>query len=319
VPHGATEFGADGELWNGLVVTYREYSPESVFEFNASTNTITGYRGSGGNVSIPSSIGGVAVRTIGDNAFRNRTNITGVTIPNSVTSIRRGAFEGTGITSITIPNSVTFIGNYAFANTGLRSIVIPNSVDVIPIGLVSNCADLESAIIPNSVTSISDYAFFETGLTSITIPRSVTSIGNHAFNQSRNLYNVRFESATPPTTVASNAFHAVSPNARAIVPHGATEFGADGELWNGLVVTIAQSTVRRGHITGGETITAADLTYLRHYLVGREGYPYNPAMDVDGDGVVSVADLIFLRRALMGIPFYADALGMELAQLSVLN
>ncbi len=51
-------------------------------------------------------------------------------IPNSVTSIGAGAFQGcNSLTSITIPSSVTSIGNSAFANCqGLTSITIPSSV-----------------------------------------------------------------------------------------------------------------------------------------------------------------------------------------------
>jgi len=45
------------------------------------------------------------------------TNITSITIPESVTSIGNGAFYGcSSLTSITIPESVTSIGNEAFGN-----------------------------------------------------------------------------------------------------------------------------------------------------------------------------------------------------------
>ena len=52
-----------------------------------------------------------------------------VTIPNSVTSIGLGAFDGcNGLASVTIPDSVTSIGNYAFRGcSGLASVTIPNS------------------------------------------------------------------------------------------------------------------------------------------------------------------------------------------------
>ncbi|MDE6051459.1 MAG: leucine-rich repeat domain-containing protein, partial [Paramuribaculum sp.] len=47
--------------------------------------------------------------------FWDCTGLTSVTIPNSVTSIERNAFEGcSGLTSVTIPNSVTSIGYEAF-------------------------------------------------------------------------------------------------------------------------------------------------------------------------------------------------------------
>lgn len=71
-------------------------------------------------------------------AFSNCTNLTSVTIPDSVTSIGAYAFRGSGLTNITIGNSVTSIGGWAFENcTNLTNVVI----------------------IPDSVTSIGAYAF----------------------------------------------------------------------------------------------------------------------------------------------------------------
>jgi hypothetical protein len=54
--------------------------------------TITGYDGPGGAVSIPAAINGLPVTRIGDKAFGSCTNLTDVTIPNSITSIGQRAF-----------------------------------------------------------------------------------------------------------------------------------------------------------------------------------------------------------------------------------
>ena len=56
--------------------------------------------------------------------------LTSVTIPDSVTSIGRWAFEGcSGLTSVTIPGSVTSIGDSAFAYCSeLRTVVLPEGV-----------------------------------------------------------------------------------------------------------------------------------------------------------------------------------------------
>ena len=115
-----------------------------------------------GAVTIPSVLGGYAVKKVGSDIipiFNN--NATSVVIPNSVTSIGQYAFMyNTSLTSVIIGNSVTSIGDYAFYY----------------------CDSLTSVTIPNSVTSIGDYVFYYcTSLTSVTIPNSVTSIGDGAF------------------------------------------------------------------------------------------------------------------------------------------
>src|SRR5580693_353967 len=78
---------------------------------NSGAITITGYTGSGGAVVIPAMTNGFPVTIIGQGAFRNRSSLTSVTIPDNIISIGKIAFEScTSLTSITIPDSVTNIG-----------------------------------------------------------------------------------------------------------------------------------------------------------------------------------------------------------------
>ena len=106
---------------------------------NNGTITITGYTGSGGAVTIPSTTFGLPVTSIGTWAFAH-TSLTSVTIPDSVTSIGDGVFDlCTSLTNVTIPNNVTNIGKWAF----------------------DNCTSLTRVTIGTNVTSIGIQAFYE--------------------------------------------------------------------------------------------------------------------------------------------------------------
>jgi hypothetical protein len=162
-----------------------------------------------GAVTIPSELGGYAVKRVGDGwpsifgkgdpSMTINTSVTSIVIPNSVTSFGYSAFWACkGLTSVTIGNGVTSIEDGAFNScVSLTSIVIPNSVTSIGRAFYA-CQGLTSVTIGNGVTSIGDFAFHGcNGLTSVTIPNSVTSIGQGAFRSCPNLQRiflpVRFE------------------------------------------------------------------------------------------------------------------------------
>ena len=136
------------------------------------------------------------VTSIRDWAFFWCTDITSVTIPNSVISIGESAFHGCrGLNSIIIPNSVKTIAEGTFWGcSGLTAVTIPNSVEVIAGSVFEKCSGLVSVTIPNSVTSI-EYAAFSgcSSLTSITIPNSVTSIQAGAFYDCGGLTSITVE------------------------------------------------------------------------------------------------------------------------------
>jgi len=117
-------------------------------------------------------------------AFFLCSKLSGIALPNSVTSIGQQAFSGcTRLSTISIPNSVTSIGNYAFNEcTSLSTISIPNSVTSIGDNAFYGCSALTQITIPSSVTSIGPYAFmFCHSLAQVFIPASVNSIGNNPF------------------------------------------------------------------------------------------------------------------------------------------
>lgn len=177
------------------------------YTITAGAATITGYTGPGGAVTIPSTLGGNPVTTIGFEAFKDQAGITSVVIPNSVTRVNGNAFESCdGLTSVVIPNSVTYFGDSAFAYcSNLASAVLSSNAKTIGQSAFNDCAKLTSVTIPYGVELIGEQCFQSCGaLTSVTLPNSVWFIGYQAFAFCRNLTSANIPSSV--TSLKGNVF-----------------------------------------------------------------------------------------------------------------
>ena len=178
------------------------------------------------------------------------SNLTSVTIPNSVTSIGNSAFYYcSNLTSVTIPSSVTSIGGYAFQRcSSLTSVTIGNSVTTIGYSAFSDCSSLTSVTIPNSVTSIGYGTFYGcSSLTSVTIPNSVTSIGDYAFYGCSSLTSI-ISKMMNPCKIPSNCFtkdHYY--NSTLYIPEGTTEKYKTTDFWSNFLF------VEEGDPSGGDS------------------------------------------------------------------
>ena len=103
------------------------------------------------------------IKMIGRSACMNCTDLTAVTIPESVTTIGEEAFQSCNdLTSVTFTGNsqLTTIGEYAFAYSGLTSITIPASVSDIGDGAFEACSDMTTVTFDgvSHLTKINDRA-----------------------------------------------------------------------------------------------------------------------------------------------------------------
>ncbi|MEG1044694.1 MAG: leucine-rich repeat domain-containing protein, partial [Oscillospiraceae bacterium] len=106
--------GIDSPVVTAEALSYGDLNYE-VMENNAVK--ILSSPNASGSVTIPETINGKKVTSIGNKAFFNCHGLTSITIPNSVTSIGGSAFQYCAdLTSINLGNSVTIIGEWAFYN-----------------------------------------------------------------------------------------------------------------------------------------------------------------------------------------------------------
>ncbi|MGN9141737.1 leucine-rich repeat protein [Lachnospiraceae bacterium HCP1S3_B10] len=215
---------------------YEDY----VYSVNENDNTVTikGYTGVDRNLVIPETIDGMRVTCIGREAFIRNYSITDVQLPDSITEIDEAAFNScNGLTVISLPESlkrieagafdgcyslknvilpsgVTYIGTYAFHKCGLKNIVIPAGVTDIGIGAFSGCklesvqVDKENQIYDsreecNAIIEKNTNTLIS-GCKSTTIPQSVIRIGEYAFEQCSELYNMDIPSCV--ISIGTGAF-----------------------------------------------------------------------------------------------------------------
>ena len=191
--------GADRNQLRRVVQQQSSALTEGYYTYEVSDNeaTITDVDTSiSGVVTIPSTLGGYSVTSIGGYAFQWCKSLTSVTIPDSVTSIGDATFYSCdSLTSVTIPDSVTSIGDYAFQwCKSLTSVIIGDSVTSIGNHAFYNCTSLTSVTITDSVTTIDYGALMNCdSLTNVTISDSVTTIGKWAFGGCVNLTDVYYK------------------------------------------------------------------------------------------------------------------------------
>ena len=185
---------------------------EADFSFTTEngTVTITGYIGKGTEVVIPDAIDGNPVTMIAANAFKDRADITSVTIPESVTKIGPKAFYY--CTSLaTIYFNAEEVENLsstseAFRCAGMSSstgltVIFGETVRRIPAYLFhpyteeTDTEEVEDGFGPTpQLRSIgAKTASARDGLATVSIPVSVTSIGTYAFHEIPGLTDVYYD------------------------------------------------------------------------------------------------------------------------------
>ena len=219
---------------NGYSISgnWREESGTAVpvYTYTVSNNqaTITGYSGTASALLIPSELDGYPVVAIGSMAFRNKTALRSVVIPDSVTSIGSNAFDGcTNLSSVTLSKSLDSLGYNSFRNAAITSIEIPKSLTTassLSGGPFSNCSQLKNVTFEIGATRVAQYLFaYCTGIESIIIPDSVTTINSYAFQNCTALQNVILSDKL--TAIATNAFQNCTALGSIIIPGSVTSIG----------------------------------------------------------------------------------------------
>ena len=189
-----------------------------------------------GEITIPNTLGGYPVTTIGEFAFAHLTNPISVNTGNSVKTINNAAFLGCyGLESVTLGDNVQSVDEKAFeACDNLQSFAVSaNNANFSSVnGVLYNknqtvllCAPKTVSgefTIPGGVLTVGEYAFDGCmSLTDLVVGNDVTTIGKRAFNNCMNLASVKLGSSVK--TIDEYAFMNCSRINKLIAPLSLTD------------------------------------------------------------------------------------------------
>lgn len=226
------------------------------------------------NIDIPEYVyyNGITYRvtSIGWRAFADHSDITYLSIPNSITSIGEYAFidcgssmivniadleswckvtfenlqsnpltcakalylNGIEIKNLKIPTGVTSISNYAFYQCrSITSLLIPGTVTSIGSSAFEDCTGLSSISLSNGLNYIGGSSFEScSGVSSITLPGTINTIALNAFKNCNSL-NTIISEIQKPFAIEGNVFTTYSTTSL-IVPAGTKSAYQSAAGWN---------------------------------------------------------------------------------------
>ena len=151
---------------------------------------IDAYTGTDERINIPSEIDGLPVLAIGDTAFRERTDITEVVIPENVEVIGVRAFQGcTALSKVSLPNSLKTIKEIAFAEcSALKEISLPEGLTRIEHQVFQECSALTSIRLPDRLEFIGGSLFYAcSSLKDVGLPSNLTMVPGYMFGRCTSL------------------------------------------------------------------------------------------------------------------------------------
>ncbi|MBR2588691.1 MAG: leucine-rich repeat protein [Bacilli bacterium] len=181
-----------------------------------------------GTLSIPSTIDGKKVISLGNYAFKGATGVTSLYIPKSlIGDCGTVPFSGcSNITSVTFEDGITRIpGSILWECTGITEITIPNSVTEIGGLAFADCSSLKKVNFGTGIKKIGNYSFENCkSLTSLYIPKSLTeNCGTVPFSGCSNITSVTFEDGI--TRIPSDLLWKCTGITKITIPNSVTEIG----------------------------------------------------------------------------------------------
>lgn len=154
-------------------------------------------------------------------------NLTEVKLNETVTELGIACFKNcTVLKEICLPDSLKSIDKEAFRGSGLETVAIPDKIRDIQKRVFQDCVYLKSVTLPSKLKNIWENAFRGcTALTSVIFPNTVRSIGESAFRNCRTLSVIHWSDNLGQ--IHDHAFQGCSSLSELILPRSIQKIGKD--------------------------------------------------------------------------------------------
>lgn len=171
------------------------------------------------------------IKSIGSYSFYGCSNVTSISLPDSLTEIGAYAFSlNSKVETLIIPEKVTKIGNAAFYGCTNLKYLYFNAKRCETAGsesypAFSGCTSLITVVPGNDVQIIPDYCFALTGIKSFNMTDNVRTIGEGAFYSCSSLTSVNMNYKI--NKIGERAFRGCSALSNFTLPELVTSIGAE--------------------------------------------------------------------------------------------
>jgi len=289
-----------------IMVTFKDDTKMSLKVIDHSKLSVSSpYKGHyRGDVIIPSKVNingkDYPVTSIAFEAFSGE-EVTSVFIPNSVTEIKKVAFERCEkLTSITITGCIKTIGNRAFADCPqLISVNFMEGVKYIGPGMFEDCTGLTSVSIPKSVTMIYPEAFKGcTNLTAVHIPEGVKTIAAEAFSDCSSLASITIPQSVDcilPHAFYGTAWYNSQPDGLIVIGQVAYEYKGEAPENTSIVIPKTVTSITSGAFADNKGITFIEIPSSVNDI-GFHAFEGTTWFDNQPDGLIRIGDAIYTYK-----------------------
>ena len=213
-------------------------------------------------------------------------------------------YGNTNLTTVTLAESLTTLGSNAFESCkSLKTIKIPSGVTAIPENCFRKCSLMESVSLPEGLVEIGASAFSGCqNLESVTLPESLTTLGSYAFDSCKLLKTIKIPSGV--TAIPDKCFYRCSSLESVTIPEGVTAIGDDAfQSCNLNALTLPESleTIERYAFNSNSSLKSVNIP-AKVKTIGVQAFSYCGLTDlVISEGVQTIGDYVFWYNPLQNL------------------